>query len=389
MRSTILASFFTVCLAAPAPAQSKGAALPGTLPLEEIRAFLADARNHESFVPQAPLGLPEDLWAFVPADNPLTPAKAELGRQLYFDPRLSRDSTVSCATCHDPTKGWTDQAPVSTGIGGQKGDRSAPTVINRFFGKIQFWDGRAASLEEQALGPIENPIEMGSKLEDVVKRLEGIEGYRLQFTKIFGGVSAQAIAAAIASFERTVLSGGAPEDYYARALPFLLNPIADDDPDREFVEKQRRILDEWKAHAMSEAALRGRELFFGKANCSLCHVGNNFADEAFFNIGVGFGEGGNRDPGREKVTKNEKERGAFKTPTLRQLTETAPYMHDGSEATLEDVVEYYDRGGTPNPWLDARIQPLKLTKEEKADLVAYLREAFRGSVTKVAPPRLP
>ena len=296
----------------------------------------------------------------VPADNPMTVEKVELGRQLYFDKRLSGDGTVSCATCHDPTKGWTDNKPVSSGIKGQKGGRSAPTVINSGYALFQFWDGRAKSLEEQALGPIQNPIEMGMTLGDVAKKLNAVPGYRSQFQKVFGtDATPEAIAKSIASFERTIVSGDAPFDRY------------------EAGDKT----------AMPAAAVRGYEIFRGKAQCTNCHVGFTQSDSLFHNLGVGIDKP-KPDLGRSVITKDPKDKGAFKTPTLRDLSKTAPYMHDGSEATLQKVIELYNRGGNKNPNLDPKMKPLNLTESEKADLLAFLK-ALEGTYPIVAPPKLP
>jgi cytochrome c peroxidase len=306
-----------------------------------------------------PLGLPPIP---IPADNPMTPEKVDLGKQLYFDPRLSCDDMVSCASCHDPKKGWSNGERFATGVRGQKGGRSAPTIINAAYHNLQFWDGRAKQLEGQALGPIENPIEMDHKLEDLVKKLNGIEGYRTQFQKVFGtSVTKENIAKAIAAFERTILSGDAPFDRYKAG----------------------------DKTALSEAAQRGFRVFFNKAHCSACHTGPNFSDGAFHNIGVGM-EAEKPDLGRYEISKLEGDKGAFKTPTLREIARTAPYMHDGRFQTLEEVVEYYDKGCHPNPYLDEEIFPLKLTPQEKADLVTFLKEGLSSeSYPEVAPPKLP
>ena len=365
-----------------------GGAAASTLSLAEVRAQLAEPGAHEPMTLEAPLGLGPDLSEFVPADDPLTPAKVALGHQLYFDGRLSRDGTVSCATCHDPAKGWTDNAPVSTGIDGQKGNRSAPTIVNRLLGGTQFWDGRAASLEEQALGPIGNSIEMGFSVEEAVERLNGIEGYRVQFEAVFGGpASPDRIARAIAAFERTVISGASQNDYFEQALPFF-DWEPEEDEDAEFLARVDRILDLEKEHRMSAEAERGRELFFGKAKCSACHAGQDLTDELFHNIGIGM-DAEQPDLGRFAETGEEADRGAFKTPSLRNIADTAPYMHDGSLATLLEVVEHYDGGATPNPWLSDKIFPLELTDAEKVDLVRFLEEALIGPVTDVGVPRLP
>ena len=298
----------------------------------------------------------------IPADNPITAEKVELGKQLYFDPRLSCDDTTSCASCHDPKKGWSNGDAVATGVRGQKGGRSAPTVINAAYHNLQFWDGRANQLEGQALGPIQNPIEMDHKLEDCVKKLNAIEGYRVQFQKVFGGpVTPENVAKAIAAFERTILSGDAPFDRFKAG----------------------------DQTALSEAAQRGFKVFFNKAHCSACHTGHNFSDAAFHNIGIGM-ESEKPDLGRYEISKLEGDKGAFKTPTLREIARTAPYMHDGRFKTLEEVVEYYDKGGHPNPQLDEEMHQLKLSPQDKADLVIFLKEGLSSeSYPDIAPPKLP
>lgn len=360
----------------------------GSQQLQRLRAALRAPGAHQAFVPESPPGLFLDE-SMIPEDNPLTPAKVALGKQLYHDPRLSRDGSTSCASCHAPSMGFTDQAPVSTGIHGQKGGRSAPTVINRVMGLTQFWDGRAASLEEQALGPIGNPIEMGFSPEEAAARLAEIPGYVVQFQAVFGGPpTPDGIAKAIASFERTVLSGGAPNDYYERAKPFLDSDEEGDEDDPELAEKRKRVLADWEAHKMSDAALRGREIYFEKGKCSLCHVGPNLADERFHNLGVGMDKTP-PDLGREEITKQAKDRGGYKTPTLRNIADTAPYMHDGSQATLEEVVAFYNKGGHPNPHLSNLITPLDLTPAEEADLVTFLKEGLQGTVTQLDIPELP
>ena len=307
---------------------------------------------------KVPIGLEDPP---VPADNPMTVEKVALGRQLYFDPRLSKDNTVSCATCHDPTRGWTDQLAVSTGVGGKQGTRSSPTVLNTAYQTFQFWDGRAGSLEEQALGPIENPVEMAESLDNVVQKLSAVPAYRAQFAAVFGtDVTRDGIAKAIAAFERTALAGNSRWDQY------------------EAGDKS----------AMSAAEVRGLELFRTKANCNACHAGFNMTDDVFHNIGTGMVKQ-QPDLGRHLVTKQDKDRGAFKTPTLRDITRTAPYLHDGSEPTLESVVEYYNKGGFANPWLDVQMKPLNLTDSEKQDLVAFLKALDSQPPLEIAPPDLP
>ncbi|MEQ8785517.1 MAG: cytochrome c peroxidase [Pirellulaceae bacterium] len=306
-----------------------------------------------------PLGLKK---VPVRPDNPLTEEKVELGKQLYFDPRLSADNTVSCASCHDPKKGWSNDDAVATGIGGQKGGRSAPTIINSGYQYFQFWDGRAKHVEGQALGPIENPIEMNMPLDNLVEKLNKIEGYREQFQKVFGtDVTADGIAKAIGAFERTVLSGNAPYDRYQAG-------------DKD---------------ALSEAAQRGMVVFFNKAQCVGCHAGPNFTDGGFHNIGVGMDQK-EPDAGRQAISGLLGDRGSFKTPTLREIGRTAPYMHDGSLKTLQDVVEYYNKGGNKNPQLDEAIFPLNLSDQQKADLITFLKEGLSSpDYPDVAPPPLP
>jgi cytochrome c peroxidase len=293
--------------------------------------------------PKAPLGLPPLQW---PRDNPYSAAKVELGRDLYFDKRLSADDSVSCASCHAPQHAFTDGSPVSTGIRSQKGGRSAPTVINRAYSLAQFWDGRAGTLEEQAKGPMANPIEMGNTHEGVVSKIQGVAGYRPLFAKAFGSeeINIDRVAQAIACFERTVLSGNAPYDRYKAG----------------------------QKSAMSAAQVHGMKVFFEKAQCDRCHEGSNFTLNAYANLGVGTDKP-DPDVGRFAVTKDQRDWGVFKTPTLREIEHTAPYMHDGSLKTLDDVVEFYNKGGIPNRNLDANIKPLKLSEQEKKDLVSFLK----------------
>jgi cytochrome c peroxidase len=307
----------------------------------------ADAQRDQA--PKAPLGLPPIPW---PADNPYSKEKAELGKLLYYDTRLSSDQTVSCASCHAPEHAFGDGQPVSTGIKKQKGGRSAPTVINRAYSTLQFWDGRATSLEEQAKGPIANSIEMTLEKDAAaahkacVACLKGIPGYVQRFNKAFGtsDFNIDHVAKAIATFERTVLSGNAPYDRYENG------------------DKK----------ALSPAQARGMDVFFNKAKCDSCHIGFNFTDGSYENIGIGMDKV-SPDLGRYMITKREDEKGAFKTPTLREVERTAPYMHDGSLKTLEEVVEHYNKGGIKNPWLDERLKPLNLTTQDKQDLVQFLK----------------
>lgn len=296
----------------------------------------------------------------IPADNPQTDAKVALGTQLFFDPRLSADDTVSCATCHDPALAWANHNPVDIGIKGRTGTRNSGTILDAAYMDFQFWDGRATTLEQQALAPIHNPVEMGETLENVVRKLNGVEGYRAQFVDVFGtSVTADAIAKAIAAFERTVLSGPSPFDRYSGG-------------DRS---------------AMPAEAIRGLRLFNGKARCRTCHKGPMLSDQAFHNIGVGM-DRPDPDIGREAVTKDPRDRGRFKTPSLRNVALTWPYMHDGSVGTLADVVDFYARGGVPNPTLDVFVTTLELTEADKRDLVAFM-EALTGTMPAIERPALP
>ena len=308
-----------------------------------------------------PLGLQEQAL-YIPPDNPLTAEKISLGKQLYFDKRFSGDNTVACASCHNPRFGFTDGKPVSTGILGQKGGRSAPTTVNRAFSKEQFWDGRAADLEAQAKGPIANPIEMGFTHDELIKRLRAIKGYREQFKNVFGTeqFTIDHVAKAIAAFERTILSGNSPFDRFEAGDKMALSPPAQ----------------------------RGLALFRGKANCFRCHSGFNSTDESYHNIGVGMDKP-KPDLGRFAVTKREEDRGAFKTPTLRDIALTAPYFRDGSAKTLEEVVEFYNKGGIKNPQLSKEIKPLKLTAGEKRDLVEFLGALTGEMDLEVLAPELP
>ncbi|MBX3122597.1 MAG: cytochrome-c peroxidase [Nitrospira sp.] len=297
----------------------------------------------------------------IPSSNVNYAAKIELGKQLYFDGRLSKNNAISCAFCHNPGTGFADSRQTSIGVGGGIGGRQSPTVYNTGFNHVQFWDGRARSLEEQAIGPIHNPVEMAETHEHVVAKLGKIKGYQQEFRAVFGTeVNLQGIAEAIAAYERTVLSTNSAFDKY--------------------------VLGDVKA--MDEAAARGLGLFKGKARCILCHNGPNFTDNQFHNLGVPQVGPMKEDLGRYNVSRADKDKGAFKTPTLRSVTETAPYMHDGAFKTLEEVVDFLDQGGGSNPRLSPLMRPLGLTTEEKADLVMFLK-ALTGEPIKFSMPQLP
>lgn len=278
--------------------------------------------------PVIPLGL--DAFLPIPEANPLTAEKAALGRRLFFDKRLSRDGTVSCATCHEPERAFTDARPLAIGVRGQKAARRSPRLINRVYGKSFFWDGRAATLEEQVVGPIQNPVEMDLTLPEATARV---------------GLSETELANALASYVRTILSGDSPYDRFVAGDRNALSPIQQ----------------------------KGLQLFRGKAACTACHLGPNLTDERFHVTGIG------TDEGRGKITGKPADRGAFKTPSLREVARAAPYMHDGSLLTLEDVVEHYNKGGETNPSLDPEIRELHLTADEKKALVAFL-DSLNGTV---------
>ncbi|OGW68269.1 MAG: cytochrome-c peroxidase [Nitrospirae bacterium RIFCSPLOWO2_02_FULL_62_14] len=295
---------------------------------------------------QIPFGLDPES-AVIPEDNPLTKDKIELGRALFFDKRLSKDNTIACASCHMAKFAFTDGRSVSTGIRGQKGGRSAPASLNRLFSKTQFWDGRAATLEEQSIGPFTNPIEHGfANHDEMVAKMKKIGGYRKLFKQVFDEeITMAGVGKAIASFQRTILSGNSPADRF----------------DQGGDEK-----------AISPEAQKGLVLFREKARCTKCHSGFNFTDEKFHNLGIGW-DTGTVDLGRYMVTQNPADIGAFKTPTLREIARSAPYMHDGRFKTLEDVVNFYNKGGVKNPHQDELVLPLELTDEEKRNLVLFLR----------------
>ena len=369
----------------------------GDLTIEQINDWLADPQNHQPLEFQLPLGLAAGAsMVFIPEDNPLTRAKIELGRQLYFDRRLSVDGTISCADCHHPDDGYGRATTFGIGVLSQEGNRNSPVSYNRLLSTAQFWDGRAASLEEQAIGPIANPIEMGNTHEACVGIVGQVEGYRLQFEKIFDeGVTIENIGKALASFERAIVTGPSAYDYYEEvrkveeafgAEPEDIEFLREEEPELYASYQKYKKLGEEKP--MSASARRGRELFFGqKAGCTACHTGANFTDEKYHNLGVGMAAT-EPDLGRFLVTGEPKDKGAFKTPTVRNVTTSAPYMHDGSQATLREVVEWYNKGGHANPYLSKDIRKLNLTEQEIDDLVAFM-EALTGEFPEVEMGRLP
>jgi cytochrome c peroxidase len=302
-----------------------------------------------------PTGLQDDA-AQVPDDNPITPEKVALGKKFFWDKRWSASGTVACVSCHRPDHGWSDPRRFSTDFAGQPTPRHAPTIINRLFSDLQHWSGLRSSLEEQA------GRDVNTTDEKVMQHLGSIPAYRAEFRVAFGrDFDRDGVAQAIAAYVRTILSGDSPYDRFQAG-------------DR---------------NAMSESAQRGLRLFEGKAMCSRCHAGFNFTGEGYRNIGVGMAAPA-PDLGRHAVTADDTHRGAFKTPTLRDVAKRGPYMHDGSEKTLNDVVAYYDRGGVKNPWLSSDMKPLGLTAQERADLVEFMT-ALTGRIDPDVsrPPDLP
>ena len=300
-----------------------------------------------------PLGLPELM---IPDHNPLTAERIELGRKLFFDTNLSSDRTMSCATCHQPSLGWSNGTQFAVGVTGEFGNRNVPTIVNASYSTRQFWDGRVASLEAQSLGPLTNPIEMAMPTrEAVLERIRENADYVRDFQQAFKtGLNIGNLARAIASFERTILLGDTPYDRY----------VAGD------------------TTAMSESAIRGLTVFRKKGRCTECHKEPLFTDRQFYNLGIGM-DAEDPDVGRFAVTKIPSNIGRFKTPGLRNVTKTAPYMHDGSVKTLEEVIDIYDKGGIPNEHLSSQnIRKLELTDTEKADLLAFMVEGLTGAPTK-------
>ena len=299
--------------------------------------------------PRTPLGL--DLYRPVPRENALTPAKVALGRKLFHDRRLSRNGSMACASCHEPGRAFTNGARTARGASGSTGTRNVPTLVNRAWGSSFFWDGRAATLEQQALGPILNPDELGAT-PDAVLALARSGQYRQEFVAAFGSEPTLLdVAGALASYLRTIVAGGAPYDRFVSG----------------------------ETDALTGSARRGFVVFRTRARCTTCHAGPLLSDEGFHNTGVAWRDGTVVDEGRYRVTHSPADRGAFKTPTLREIARTAPYMHDGSFPTLESVVEFYDGGGRANPGLDREVRRLNLSPGDKKDLVTFL-QALTGRI---------
>lgn len=323
-------------------------------------------------VSAAPYGMEEFFAGGVQPDA----KRARLGRWLFYDTQLSSDRSISCATCHRPEFAFSEPRAVAAGIGGQMGRRKTPSLVNLASrtilpglpdpGHTFFWDGRAASLEAQVLVPIADAREMGIAHPAMLGRLSAMPGYRPYFEEAFGSrdVTLDRVAAALADFVRTRKSGNSPYDRWAYGR------------DRG---------------ALSPQAQQGFDTFSLKAGCSVCHVGFNFSDGNFYNLGVGWDAATQafRDAGREEVTGNPKDRGAFKTPGLREVDKHAPYMHDGSLATLRDVVEFYNRGGIRNPTQTRRLRPLGLSQSDVDDVVAFLKSLNGEGYQDRAPRHFP
>lgn len=321
----------------------------------------------------------------IPAENPMTPEKVELGKLLFFDYRLSGDGSRSCVHCHQPHQGWTFPSRQSPAYPTQVERRASMTLINVAYNNVLIWDGRAGTLDKQALGPIQNPLHMNQNLDLLIERLHAIPDYVNRFRRVFGtGPTPDAIGKAIAAFERTIVTRHSPFDRYARG----------------------------ERGALTLSALRGLDLFKGKARCILCHHRPTFTDQSFHNLsvpepdflkdprvlaslrfdakrmGVPDYRSLTADPGRYLVTKQDKDFGAFKTPTLRNAASRTPYMHNGAFGTLPEVIAFYNKGGGTGPGKDPLVQPLNLTEAEAADLLAFL-ESLTGELPTVEPPEMP
>lgn len=299
-----------------------------------------------------------------PADNLATSERIELGKKLFFDPRLSRDGNMSCASCHNPALGWSDGLPTARGFQGQKLGRATPTIVNTAYNSIQMWDGRKKTLEDQAMGPLEASVEMNADMPAVFGWLASNEGYRAEFARAYPGqpIDATTVSKAIAAFERTVVSKDSPFDRWLRG----------------------------DAEALSAREIAGFQVFLdpGKGNCAGCHQAPNFTDDGFHNLGLKSWGAAEPDVGRFAERRVASMKGAFKTPTLRDVALTAPYFHDGSARTLMEVVEHYEAGGVVKTNLSPEMKPLTLTQGEKEDLVAFLR-ALTSPASPIALPQLP
>jgi len=297
-----------------------------------------------------------------PADNAPNSDRLALGHRLFFDPRLSGDGNMSCATCHNPALGWSDALPTGRGAKSMVLGRASPTIFNTAYNTIQMWDGRKATLEDQAMGPMEAAVEMNMDTKRLFAWLNQSAGYKAMFARAYPGeaIDAKTVSKAIASFERTAISNNSPFDRWVRG----------------------------DASAMSASQVNGFRVFTGKANCASCHSGPNFTDNGFHNVGLASWGAAEPDMGRYAHRPVALMKGAFKTPTVREAERTAPYFHDGSAKTLMEVVEHYVKGGVVKTNLSPNMKPLDLTSQEKSDLVAFMR-ALSSPFLKVEVPELP
>jgi cytochrome c peroxidase len=305
------------------------------------------------------------MFAPSPLDNAASPSRVALGERLFFDPVLSENRRISCASCHQPMHAFSDTSAISRGSRGTAGRRNAPSVLNVAYRPSLFWDGRAQSLEQQVLQPIQDSLEMALSPDTLEARLRGNSSYRREFQRAFGGEpTAKNVARALAAYLRTLRSGNASVDRFRNG----------------------------DTQALSSLAQQGLELFEGKARCTSCHLGSLFTDADFHNTGIGWRAGGLLDSGRASMTRRPDDLASFLTPSLRNVALTPPYMHDGSMRTLDDVIEFYDKGGNPNPGLDDLIRPIGLSSFEKRALAEYLR-ALTGAqpsfLARGGPPNRP
>lgn len=297
-----------------------------------------------------------------PKDNAPTPNRIELGKKLFFDPRLSGDQTISCATCHNPVLGWSDALPKGIGFKGADLPRASPTVINTGYNTIQMWDGRKKTLEDQAMGPMEATLEMNMDFAKLFDFLRNNKAYSAMFEAAYPGegVNAKTVSKAIASYERTIISNNSPFDKWVKG----------------------------DKNAMTAQQINGFKLFNGKANCEVCHSAPNFTDNGFHNLGLASWADKNADVGRYAQKPIRILKGAFKTPTIRDIERTSPYFHDGSSTTLMEVVDHYDKGGVVKEGISPNIKALNLTEQEKQDLVAFM-QALTSPFIPVSLPEIP
>lgn len=338
----ILFSLAAVCMAVSAPAMDKQ------------YVYKAGHASLKEFL------LPEKVPH--PADNAPTAARVELGKKLFFDPRLSGDGNMTCGTCHNPSVGWSDGLPTARGVKSSVLARATPTVFNTAYNSIQMWDGRKSSLEDQAMGPMQANVEMNMDIGKLFQWINENEGYKALFAKAYPGqaINEATMSKAIASFERTIISRNSPFDKWVKG----------------------------DAKALTQQQVEGFKVFTGKGNCIACHSGPNFTDNGFHNLGLASFGAAEPDMGRYGQKPVNAMKGAFKTPTVREVARTGPYFHDGSAKTLMEVVEHYDRGGDVKTNLSPNIKPLNLSDDEKQALVAFM-QGLSSPYLAISMPELP